>query len=70
MEHSAWKMFRITSSSTQPTTSASRYHIGPQEKNSCPEILGRVGQAQQKAAGDLDRLADGAGQVLERLYNE
>ena len=26
-----------------------------------PEILGRVGQAQQKAAGDLDRLADGAG---------
>ena len=32
-----------------------------------PEILGRVGQAQQKAAGDLDRLADGAGQVLERL---
>ena len=32
-----------------------------------PEILGRVGQAQQKAAGDLDGLADGAGQILERL---
>ena len=31
------KMFRITSSKIQPINSASRYHMGPQEKNSCPK---------------------------------
>ena len=40
---------------------------GPAGEKFLPEILCRVGQAQQKTAGDLDRLANGAGQVLERF---
>ncbi len=37
------KMFRITSSKIQPINSASRYHMGPQEKELLPEVGGRCG---------------------------
>ena len=31
------KIFKITSRMIHPSISASRYHMGPQEKNSCPK---------------------------------